>query len=203
MEDAASEFDIVFTLVKGILDIDDDSALEICRLRSFYMERERNMDSLMKADAALELLNKDDQKQVLKQKKEVSVRKKLVQDFKKVLQEKRDTVLRTSDAAKRRRKELLGSIKKNKYPRAVAEAPFTQAQAKALLPPSTYIWRGRRQCAWCGHFPDAKHYISRSWSFGHREAATFVIRDLWVAWLEWHQLGHEHCPLQSLLAEEE
>ena len=203
LEDGASEFDIVFTLVKEILGLCEDAALHVCRLRPFFVERDRNMDNLMKADAALELLNKDDQKQVLKQQKDSSQRKKLVGEFKRALREKRDKVLRTSAPARHERKLLLQCIKKSKYPRLIAEGPLTQGEAKALLPPDTYIWRGRRQCAWCGHHPAAKHYASRSWSFGHRESAFFVIRELWLSWLDWHSLSHDRCPHPALLVEDD
>lgn len=68
-----------------------------------------------------------------------------------------------------------GSGSRMKLPKGA----ITQAEAKLLAPPDSYIWRNESSQSWCGCIKPMGS-ISRSWMcHGHKGACVKVLRELW------------------------
>lgn len=79
-------------------------------------------------------------------------------------------------------------------PPAIPEGAITQSQAKAMIPPGSFIWQGRMG-TWQSHSPPHRRF-SRSWAGGgHREAALAAIRDAWSKYLQDNHLRADQCPV--------
>ena len=170
LQECTSDLERVFTLLMSVLKCKEEEALATCRLRTYFPQRERHEDELMSADAALEMRTKDNQQAVLKQKKQTTAWKLVVKGFARDRQAKSLLVHAGSAEKRAARKDLLKSVSKGKYPKSIPEGPLTQPEAKRLLPPDCFIWRATRQHAWRGHFPLERLHLSKSWSYGHRDA---------------------------------
>ncbi len=117
----------------------EEKALAACRLRTYILQRKRHKDNIMSAGAALELLAKDDQQAVLKQKKHITASKLAVMSLACDLQAKSLLVHAGSAEKRLALKDLVKSVNKGKYPKSIPEGPLTHLEAKRLLPPDCYI----------------------------------------------------------------
>lgn len=79
--DCASDFDTVFKSVRHELDCDDETAIEACRRRQILSQHDRSVDELVKSEDVLELLSKDDQKDLLKHRKTATANKESMKKF--------------------------------------------------------------------------------------------------------------------------
>ena len=199
LDDCSNEFESIFNLVKAELGCDDAEALEICRLREFHSQKERSVDTILTSEDVLELLSKDDQKDVLKQKKKWSASKENIKSFARSLKER-------SRHIKSAAKKVKGKGKKGKRPnpwgdrkyKKVKEGELTQTDFRDLMPPGCHIWCNRSHSSWCCHYPAGRAYHSRSWSYGYRESALTAIAETWRSFLDKHDLEDSDCPIENL-----
>lgn len=203
IEDCADDFSKVFKLVKHELDCDDEVALAACRRRQFFVGRERSVDDLMKSEDVLELLSKDDQKDFLKKKKDASLSSTHIKAFNASLKEKSKELKALAQPratrGARAKAKLAARPWGGKQYRQIPEGSLTQAEIRDMMPPGCSVWRHRHQSRWCTHFPEGRAYFARSWSYGHREAALFVVAATWGAFLDWNDMEASECPIPGLL----
>ncbi len=85
--------------------------------------------------------------------------------------------------------------------KAIPPGELTQAQVKALASKGGFVWEGRANGSWQGHFPPWPR-TSKSWFlYGQRQAATCVLRYLWDCWQEQHDLTRADVPIPNLYSE--
>lgn len=72
-------------------------------------------------------------------------------------------------------------------------------QAKMLIPPGSYIWKGSAG-SWSIHYPPYRRF-SQSWSVSTPyEACLACLRHAWRLFLSDHSLGERDCPIQGLFS---
>lgn len=184
LSDCASDFEKVFKLVRHELGCDEATAIEACRRRQFLSQHEGSVDEWVKSEDVLELLSKDDQKDVLKQRKTATANKDAMNKFGTDLtQRSKDVKARAKAKAgggNQRRKKKEAAVNPwgaRKYGR-IPEGDLAQQEIRNLLPPGCSIWCNRNQHSWCAHFPEGKAYVSRTWAYGHRECDVCHRRDM-------------------------
>lgn len=200
-----TEFDKVFKLVKHELQCTDAEAVQASMLRQYHCDRERSVDELMRSEDVLDLLNKEDQKDVIKKRKDMVGLRERLKGFKEALKQKRSEIKRATRGQQGRGRGSSGSSTTpmpwgSRKWKKIPEGDLQQREVRGLMPPNTSIWCSRHAQAWCSHFPAGRQYISRSWSFGHRASALQVVAETWRAYLAWHSLDESECPLEDIMS---
>jgi hypothetical protein len=188
LSDCSSLFNVLFRMVKSILQCSDHEVMDILSLRLSADDINASfIDTVLEIDEALSLFEHTDLQEVKAQQQKASsgstTRKAFGTEFK-----------AKKLAVRLAAKEKISLPKKRRY-----ETLISQGSAKELLPPDTSIWRGLTRQEWCGHCPPRKR-IQSSWA-EHTEGGAMldVIKRLWLQWLELVGLGIEFCPWESLL----
>ena len=187
------EADKVIALVMHMLHCDELTAVKACMWRKIALLKERSVDQFEKSEDVLEVLSKDDAQSVLKKKKELAGAKVLIKELS-VCIKGRIKELRKKD--KHLDKQMAKYAKKDG--KKIPDGPLQQKDLKALLPPGAYIWKNRTGGAWNTHVPEWRQYMSRSWAYGQRESALWLIGTLWGQWLDENGLEHDQCPIKDL-----
>lgn len=119
------------------------------------------------------------------------------------LKQTRQAAIARVAAEKETAQEKKRKKRQQKPPARIVVPPgaITQADAKAMSPEGSYIWRNSSSQSWHGKMPPLGGETSRSWAKdGHREAALMVLRDLWTKSMA---LGKcTACTVQGLFPEE-
>ena len=79
---------------------------------------------------------------------------------------------------------------------------LAQADVKAFAPPGGYVWEGRSNGSWQGHFRPWPR-VSKSWFlYGQRGATLLLLRTLWSQRAEHRGLTKDDIPIPNLYAED-
>ena len=75
---------------------------------------------------------------------------------------------------------------------------WTQADAKGLMPPNSFIWHAAAS-SWQGHVPGHRR-LAKSWAVagGHTEAMRYIVTEAWRQWLGDKDLPLSSCPIAGL-----
>lgn len=86
------------------------------------------------------------------------------------------------------------------FPKFVPEGTIGHAEAKALCPPTAFVWRNVKQGRWCARQPPWGE-VSRSWAkWGERESLLEVLKVVWEQFLMSKALPTKECPIKGLFS---
>ena len=115
-------------------------------------------------------------------------------DFRKAYRDKKASVSRTTAG---------GNKSKKKMPwKGIAEVPaghISQAEAKKMMPPDSYLWRARTCNTWMGRYASlpTKSCKDSAWG-GERHALLECIRHTWSVYLDCNGFAETECPINGL-----
>ena len=205
MEVASDLFSLLWSLVQGILKGSDESTAAILKQRTIKPRQQKTLDLVKDFEDVLDVLDDDDKKDMERLQEQSARAKAASKEFKARLIERAKSIRKssTSGASKGKRSKKPASPWGDRaYPAAIPPGALTQAEAKAMAPPSSFIWRGLLgQGSWQGHLKPHSR-VSASWhKYGHRGACLHVLASLWTDFLSDHNMGPESCPIPGLLDE--
>lgn len=192
----------------------EEQALTMIRHRATRPEiEEENLGELMQVEEATEVLAKEDAQLVTRQRKEVQqdmerhgALLKRVRERVKVLRGRSAQVAPVKRArAKTESRQLTEAeraLARQRFLELVPEGGISQAEAKRLIPPTSYIWGGASSGSWQGHLrPHAR--VSYSWmAYGRREGCLMTARALWRQWCDDMDTPLSSCPTRGLFPED-
>ena len=170
-------------------------------------------DIVLEMDESLQILDHEEQRELTgakeKLKQRVDARESLRKDYVKrrhVVREKKlaDAGVAAPKAKGKARKT--GKSAKQSYFPKYPDLPagmLTQSDAKALMPPHSFIWRSRTQGAWCCH---VRGYSRRSFSwnlYGDRDSVFHCLKVAWGMHLAREGLTMSACPVEGLFSRED
>ena len=156
------------------------------RLVSLYPD-DMYMQELVEVDEAAQMLEREDQKEVEKEKKTCDSRTTKYKSF--AAEYLRAVQTLKKDAPKAKKPRTGDSTGVKKLP---ADGRIKQADARKLLPPGGKVWKSRDKHAWCARTPPMPT-VSRSWDKWTEKGALFrVVQAAWI----------QHCELEGILPDE-
>lgn len=189
----ASLFDVLFALVKQVLECDDMRALAILKRR--LRAPSEGVTDILGGDGLDEVVEKADRSQFKKQVKDEEQQKAAAERFRKDLQVGLTKAAKTKEGKKYAQAE---KTRLKKVPRQqFVPSKLGREYLVALAPPGAKFWRSEGG-TWQVHLrPHAR--LSRSWQkYGEAEAARLILRGCWEQHLSAAGLDDSHCPVQGL-----
>merc|ERR1719198_1135806 len=203
-EDGDSRFDVLWKLIQGATGLGDEAVLEIISQRAVRSQGCTNVEELLRVDDAVEVMDKEDQKNASGLKATAQEIERVRREFSDCVRSRRQAIAAqasqqaASSSSSRARRGTAAPRPLRPYT-AVPPGDLTQPQLAARCPPKGHVWKGRRGGTWQGHLPPHSR-VSYSWSaYGGREAGLLVLKDLWGAYME--DTGLQECPVAGLLQE--
>lgn len=196
-------FNVLETLVAGILKCEGQELLSILHLRMSMMQCQTSCettDLLLELDEGVNALDVDEVKELQASKKALAAERSDCEVFRTSFRARAKSTSSSggAGAGQRRGKTSAASGPRFGTFPPIPPGMMTQAQAKGFLPEGASIWRGLNTGAWHCHCPPAKRR-SFSWSvYGENEAAMMCIRHCWTLVLERHGLSQTDCPIAGL-----
>jgi hypothetical protein len=195
--DETKHIDLFSTLqdvIKSHLKLTDDAVLYIIlkRLSDTALTKMERTRALAEIDAAVECLERDDEKVVMSEKESAENGEREMKTLEDKCCKMRKAIKADVIAMAKGRGRGGGGRGRGRG-RGAAGAPgghdpampthVDQANAALLCPPQSHIWRGLNRGEWRGHCPPFQR-ISEPWSrAGERHAMMEILRRLW----------HRHC----------
>jgi hypothetical protein len=194
--------DVLSLLIRTVLGITEEKALDIVGTRLDRMDPKSasTYSELLECNEALFHMPKDDEKAVRKDQDDLKKAETKSQSLEKEWKEK---VLHAKGykaaLPKAEKKKILKAVRIgiHRFP----DGDITPEQANAMLPPGGQIWREYRDGCWRGKLSDGPRVSKATLSGGPRTACQFVLRALWLRWLERHLLSVADCPIEDLFSE--
>ena len=187
-------FRYLLLVIQLILKIDEKAALVIMQQRLIRMRNVVDFEAeLFTIDEAVEVLEKNDAKEVIDDQKRLAAEElatdEFAQSYKEVITELRH---RDKDAVLKRKKPKKGELPLDGIP---------HDEAKSYAPPGGYVWRGLINRSWNGHLQDSGYArVSRSWdTYTEPVALKMVLGTLWKQYLEKEVLDEDDCPWPEFL----
>jgi hypothetical protein len=172
-----------------------DALLEIVHLRVSNASEPDAADDIMGLDLTGGVLNNEDKELVADAQVAIGKQRQERSELQTKVKEKRASV-GSSGARAKAGASKGGDTKKWKGIKQCPPGSITQEEASGMCPPGGHIWRNRTGGAWCGHLPPHRR-ISATWlQHGHREAAIWVLQQLWNSYL---QNTSDSCPVKGLM----
>jgi hypothetical protein len=197
---AASLYDLVFGLVRHVLECDEKEACRICAKRTY---RPPPCQTILEVEEADEIMDKTEREDFKKTKEVVQKEAEAFKQFVAAQAARREQLFRAEAKAAAKAKPKAkpgGKAKAAPPPMVLPQGELTQSQVKTLAPPGSFVWRSRRG-SWQQHTPPHAR-SSRAWlKYGEREAAVGILQDAWRLHLGDRFLSVAQCPVQGLFAE--
>ena len=197
-----SLFGVLFKLVTHVLGAKEGEALEILKQRRFLDPTISNMSELAGVAAVKENLTRDEQELLKEVQRGQDNAKDETKTFSQEWKERNkeyELALASAKAGKLMGKKKVADdpLKLAKIMSLIPPDAITQSEASRMAPPGGSIWNDWKRGRWCGHFaPYAR--TSVPWlESGHYEACLEVLRRLWLAFCDFHDVGTEVCPVQG------
>jgi hypothetical protein len=186
----ASLFDVLFGLVVFVLGCDENVAIQIVHKRLANIASDTDVTSaLLEIDEAANLLEQNDVTVLRDEQKHVRLEAESRKDFASLFKEKRLSLAKAKPKAKGKAKA------KSVAPKL--DSKIEQPEARKLIPPGSSIWRGLTKGQWCGHLPPYVR-VSRPWALNETASCMWVIRELWLQYLEANGLDQDSCTVEGL-----
>lgn len=192
------EFDTMLKVVRAALPAATEAhVLEIAQrtLGTMRAEMSSCVDQLLDMDESAELLEPDDRKDFMQERKAAVCKNTFVKEFSSSLVARRAQASATSSG------KAAKAQKKNAGYKGLSTVPageISQTDAKLLVPAGGFTWRGVTVGCWAGHFPPNPR-TSYAWRrYGERQCCDMVLRDLWARWCEAHGVQRQEVPLANL-----
>ena len=203
--DGSSLFELLWDLVKKLLNYDDVRTLAVVSLRCTDQGRDVAAIELDDCDEAMDVLDKDDQEDLRQAKKKAEQSRAERKQFRRACAARRAKIAAAAAKAKAKAKAAPKAGAKA-APKALARVPLpagaaTHSEAKRMMPPNAYVWRSWRNNAWLVRYPPyGSHH--RSWvTHGHSEALRQALVAVWADYLSHNQLGLDACHVRGLLTD--
>lgn len=199
IEGKTDTFGVLWALVKGILEVSDEEAINIMAVRLGSNARDKSsggLSALLDCEEIHWCLDKNDQedlKQDIEDSKSKQIAKQTYADryHEMRLQVSFDLAAKGPKAKKAKKPAKPARMD-------VPEHDITQVFAKRFCPPCASIWKSNGDSGWCGHLPPFKRSHYSGVLHSHRRALILQLADLWAKHLRVHALPTSACPWQEL-----
>jgi hypothetical protein len=206
VESSWSLFQLLWNLLKKVLPgMTDEKYLAILQKR--LTPKQLGACDLCDIEVVEEILDKKDQEEMKKARREADAQNRNIEIFSKELDALREKVWAANAAAAKAK----AKVKPTKRAKAAAASTASSSSSKALpvtgelsvaqvqhlAPPGSHAWRSRTG-TWQIHLPPHKRF-SRSWNkYGERTAAIIVLQECWKQHLGALGLTTAQCDVQGL-----
>lgn len=194
-DEGTNMMELLSMMTKQVLGCNDEKCMSLLERRLTAPLRAAQVNSaILQVDEAQACLREDDFIELTKEKKRVENQVQEEADFRRQFHERASRV-RNVKAGKR------GGISGYKGPRKLPDptAHMSQAEAKKLMPPNSYLWRARTQNAWNGRYNQLPSRSARDSAHGgEQQALMCVIRYVWQCYLEVYGCPTSDCPIEGL-----
>ena len=164
-------------------------AIEVALRIPTEENHEQFSERLLELDAAIDVMDTHDKKDVETEKQSAKSRKADRKTF------------RIEYAQKRKEAKFGGVPPLKKLKKTPTKLPFTieQGEAKKYIPGGSYIWRGRVRAEWWGHLSPFKRIRCPFTTAGEeQEACRECIRGLWKQHAHFKGYPFSECPIEGV-----
>ena len=177
--------DILFAMIRKVLDCSDEEALDILKARCLTPNLEEKLE-ILNSEAVDDIMDRDGKKAVKEMSNQAEMEEQVEKNLLKTIRTKSEKLRNVSEPSKKKRK---GSTKE--WP---GDADVTLTIAQDLLPPKAKIWSDTFCARWQVFLGKSSH--SRSWSkYGLKPSLRLCVQWAW----ELHKAATgEECPIKGL-----
>ena len=169
---------------------------------AFEHIRSPSIDAILEVDAAVDLFDRNDIEKVEQAKESALATQAQREDFNKDYFKQRREINAAADA-----KFAAGQSKAPApLPQlALPDHHISQAEAKKLTPPGTYVWQRTNafRKEWCGRYPISQYgQVTESFAkHGNCSVTAWhaCLRGLWLQYCKFNGWEHSRCPVKGLL----
>lgn len=194
--DRKNMLELLLALIRHILQLPEDKCLSVLEQRLVAPIRSADAGaSILQVDEAAACLREDDWKEITKEKKKCQDKLAETSEFRQAFRSKVSSA--RASGSRSRSKAVVGYKGPSMLPAPTEHV--SQAVAKSLLPPRSFLWRARQSNSWNARYSQWPTRSARDTAHGGEWGAlVHVLRHAWQCFLDASGLGVEHCPIADL-----